>query len=143
MQTNNQSTDLGYVRLAVQMLQDPRFNTDTVVVYSFMLNRYRYFMELCKTRATTPEYYESMSGIAEGVGVSLSTVKRAVKRLKEHGYLESKLVRKANSFNNSYVVYDKHNIYADKADKPKPSKQNITTDDRPAWMQEPEENLPF
>lgn len=156
MQTTKQPNELGYVRLPLQMLSDPEISSDACIVYSFMLNRYRYFVELAKTRCTAPEYYESIPAISERTKVPRRSINRILNVLREKGYIESKLIRKGTSFNNLYVVHDKHGIYSEPktkisvaVHKPVSTATNVgmrlaqQIDDRPAWMKEPDENLPF
>lgn len=139
---------LDYVRIPLKMMQSGLFKVEACLVYSYMLNRYRYFVELAKTKNRLPEYHESISSIAKQVSVSESTVKRALKLLKQQEYIEYKLIRKGTSFNNTYTVYDKYNIYRDKQVKTPiqtASTKQIETDDRPLWMRDDfdDTNLPF
>lgn len=139
---------LDYVRIPLDMLRCGNFTTDACIVYSYMLNRYRYFLELAKTRHKQPEYYESIPSISKQTGTSERSIKRILKLLRQEGYLHYNLTRKGASFNNTYTVYDKHNIYQDKGVKTPiqtiSTKQNAI-DDRPLWMRDDfdDTNLPF
>lgn len=143
-----QPADLDYVRIPLKMMQTGNFKTEACLVYSYMLNRYRYFTELARSRHKPVEYYESIPAMSQQISVSESTIKRSLKVLKQHGYIEYQLTRRGASFNNSYTVYDKHNIYQNKQ-PPVPSlptpKQSQTEDARPLWMRDDfdDTDLPF
>lgn len=141
-----QPADLDYVRIPLKMMQTGNFKAEACLVYSYMLNRYRYFTELAKSRHKHVEYYESIPAMSNQISVSESTIKRSLKVLKQYGYIEYQLTRRGNSFNNSYTVYDKHNIYQNKQTTVLGSpKQSQTEDTRPLWMRDDfdETDLPF
>lgn len=143
-----QTPEISYVRIPMQMLRTGKFTTDACIVYSYMLNRYRYFLALAKTRNKQPEYYESIPSISKQTGTSQRSIKRVLKLLRQEGYLHYNLTRKGASFNNTYTVYDKHCIYQDKqtqAPTVAVSTKQPEIDDRPLWMRDDfdDTNLPF
>lgn len=78
---------------------------NTAIVYSYMLSRYTWF------KSKGQDYFESQEAIMNAVHLSESTIKRSIKTLKEHGYLDVKSIRCQQFKKNVYVVLDKHGTY--------------------------------
>jgi len=109
---------LKYVRLPLEMLAEPWVANADIIVYAYMLNRFNFFKALQK------RYYENIRDIAEGVKQDETTVKRAIKKLKEHSYLTVSKVKVGLGVSNSYDVVDVHSVMDVKpvnaaVDKPK------------------------
>lgn len=104
MINNKPSQELKYIRLPIEMLGLDWITNADVIVYSFMLNRYAFF------NGIHMEYFENIKQIAEGIGQGEATVKRAIKKLTEHGYIEISKKKVSLGCSNSYRVFDKHSI---------------------------------
>lgn len=125
---------LKYVRLPLEMLSEPWVANADIIVYAYMLNRFNFFKGLQKN------YYENIKDIAEGVKQDETTVKRAIKKLKEHSYLTVSKVKVGLGVSNSYDVVDVHLVLDVKpantaTDKPKVNLKKLKEDE--------DDNLPW
>jgi predicted transcriptional regulator len=102
--TINSVNDLTYIRLPIQMLNEPWVSNADIIVYAFMLNRFNFFKTLQKS------YYENIKDIAEGSNQNESTVKRAIKKLQQHSYLTIRKVKVGLGVSNSYDIVDVYSI---------------------------------
>ena len=130
----NQQNTLKYVRLPLEMLSEPWVANADIIVYAYMLNRFSFFKGLQKS------YYENIKDIAEGVKQDETTVKRSIKKLKEHSYLTVSKVKVGLGVSNSYDVVDVHSVMDVKptntaADKPKVKLKKLKEDE--------DDNLPW
>lgn len=130
----NQQNTLKYVRLPLEMLSEPWVANADIIVYAYMLNRFNFFKGLQKS------YYENIKDIAEGVKQDETTVKRSIKKLKEHSYLTVSKVKVGLGVSNSYDVVDVHSVMDVKptntaADKPKVKLKKLKEDE--------DDNLPW
>jgi len=96
--------ELKYTRLPLEMLKLKWVSNADVIIYSFMLNRFTFF------NGIHMEYFENIKQIAEGVEQGEATVKRTIKKLTEHGYIEVNKKKISVGCSNSYKVFDKHLI---------------------------------
>jgi len=125
---------LKYVRLPLEMLSEPWVANADIIVYAYMLNRFNFFKGLQKN------YYENIKDIAECVKQDETTVKRAIKKLKEHSYLTVSKVKVGLGVSNSYDVVDVHLVLDVKpantaTDKPKVNLKKLKEDE--------DDNLPW
>lgn len=105
-QLNSATNSLNYVRFPLEMLDLPWVTSADAVVYAFMLNRYHFFLGINKT------YYENIDDIALGSRQSVATVKRTVKKLQEHDFIDITKVKSKIGCSNSYVIKDVFNVLA-------------------------------
>lgn len=125
---------LKYVRLPLEMLSEPWVANADIIVYAYMLNRFNFFKGLQKS------YYENIKDIAEGVKQDETTVKRAIKKLKDHSYLTVSKVKVGLGVSNSYDVVDVHSVMDAKpvnaaTDKPRVKLKKLKEED--------DDNLPW
>lgn len=100
----------------------------TITIYSYMLNKYLFF------KSKGNEYYESEVQIGLFLNLTSKSVQRAIKLLKEHSFLDYKLVHKGTSFVNVYVVNDVFGLY---------SENKTNTNSHYARLEEQECDEPF
>ena len=105
-QLNSATNSLNYVRFPLEMLDLPWVTSADAVVYAFMRNRYHFFLGINKT------YYENIDDIALGSRQSVATVKRTVKKLQEHDFIDITKVKSKIGCSNSYVIKDVFNVLA-------------------------------
>lgn len=96
---------LKYVQFPMEVLDNEWATSSDAVVYAFMLNRYLFFKNIGK------EYYENIVDIAKGSRQDISTVKRSIKKLSQHGYISISKIKAEVGVSNNYKVNDLHQVY--------------------------------
>lgn len=103
-ETSKTLEDLTYIRFPIKMLSQEWASNADVVIYAFMLNRFTFFKNIGKG------YFENIKDIALGSRQDESTVKRAIKKLSEHGYISINKVKVGVGVSNNYMVMDVHSV---------------------------------
>jgi len=103
-ETSKTLEDLSYVRFPIKMLDLDWVSNADAVIYAFMLNRFTFFKGIGKG------YFENIKDIALGSRQDESTVKRTLKKLSEHGYIQINKVKVMVGVSNNYVVLDVHSV---------------------------------
>jgi hypothetical protein len=93
-----------YFVVPVQMIKLNWANPSCVLVYSYMLNKYQFFM------SRGLPYYENQETIAEALGMSERTIRSSISLLAQKEFLYVYRQKVAAGYSNSYRVENKFNL---------------------------------